>query len=135
MEPQKKIILFDGYCNLCSSAVQFIIKRDKKDVFRFASLQGETGKKLTAERNIDTTEIDSILLIVPGVAYYVKSEAALKIAKHLGGLWQIMYVFIWVPSKISDIVYDFIARNRYKWFGKKAQCMLPNPEISVKFLD
>lgn len=135
MENGKKIILFDGVCNLCNGSVQFVIKRDKDDRFRFAALQSEVGQQLVRERHIDTHNIDSIILIEPGVAYYTKSDAALEIAKDLGGLWSLMGLFIWVPTSIRNAVYDFVARNRYKWFGKKEACMVPTPELKGKFLD
>ncbi|MGB5554182.1 MAG: DCC1-like thiol-disulfide oxidoreductase family protein [Flavobacteriaceae bacterium] len=134
MAPNKKIILFDGVCNLCNRSVKCIIERDKKDVFRFAALQSEMGQKLVSERRIDTTTIDSIILIEPGVAYFVKSEAALEIAKGIGGLWTLLRLFQWVPIRFRNIVYDYIARNRYDWYGKKAECMVPTPEIRAKFL-
>lgn len=134
MENHKKIILFDGVCNLCNGAVQFIIKRDDKDIFRFAALQSEVGKQLTSARSIDTEKVDSIILIEPGVAYYTKSTAALKIANELGGIWPAMSIFQWLPQSIRNIVYDFIARNRYKWYGKKEACMIPTPELQSKFL-
>lgn len=134
MESNKKIILFDGVCNLCNGAVQFVIKRDKKDVFRYAALQSEVGQNLLEARKIDTSKIDSIILIEPGVAFYTKSDAALEIARGLGGLWRLLLVFQWVPSSIRDIIYDFVARNRYRWFGRKEQCMVPTPELQAKFL-
>lgn len=131
----KKIILFDGVCNLCDGAVQFIIKHDKKDVFRYASLQSEIGKKLVAERGMDPEEIDSIMLIEPGVAYYRKSTAALEIARDLSGGYSLLKNFLFIPEIMRDGVYDFIANNRYRWFGKKEQCMIPTPELKAKFLD
>lgn len=132
----KKIILFDGVCNLCNGAVLFIIKRDRNDKFRFATLQGSLGKKLTDERNIDTAKVDSIILIDPGVAYYARSTAALEIAKEFGGLWILLRPLEYIlPEKLRDGIYNFIARNRYKWFGKKDQCMIPTPELRAKFLD
>jgi len=130
----KKIILFDGVCNLCDSSVQFIIKRDKNDVFRYAALQSETGEKLLAERNIDSNEIDSIILIEPNVAYYTKSTAALEIGKNLKGLRTISSILLWLPESFRNIVYDFIAKNRYKWYGKKADCMIPTEELKSKFI-
>ncbi|MCB0371996.1 MAG: DUF393 domain-containing protein [Muricauda sp.] len=135
MESGKKIILFDGVCNLCNSSVQFVIKRDKKDLFRYAALQSEVGKQLVGERHIDTRQVDSIILIEPGVAYYTKSDAALEIAKDLGGLWKMSAIFTWVPRSIRNAVYDFVARNRYKWFGKEEACMVPTPELKAKFLE
>lgn len=134
MEPNKKIILFDGVCNLCNGTVQFVIKRDKKGVFQFAALQGESGQALVKERGIDPAKVDSIILIDPGKAYYTKSTAALEIARDLGGVWRLGTLFLWVPEGFRNIVYDFIARNRYRWFGKKDQCMVPEPELRTKFL-
>ena len=134
MNTTTKIILFDGVCNLCNGAVQFVIERDKNDVFRFAALQSEIGQKLVNERGIDTETVDSIILIEPNVAYYTKSTAALKIAEDLNGLWSTLSIFLWVPEGIRNIVYDFIAKNRYKWYGKKQECMIPTPELKAKFL-
>ena len=134
MEKGKKIILFDGVCNLCNNAIQFIIKRDRKDIFRYAALQSELGQQLTKERGIDTQLVDSMILIEPGVAYFVKSDAALEISKEFGGLWSILHLFSWLPSALRNPIYDFVARNRYRWFGKKDQCMIPTPELQAKFL-
>ncbi len=134
VEDGKQIILFDGVCNLCNSFVQFIIKRDHKDVFRYASLQSEIGKKLTTERHIDTNTLDSIVLIAPRIAYYVKSDAALEIGMHLKGYRTISYVLKLIPSNLRNYIYDMVARNRYKWYGKKDQCMIPTAELQSKFL-
>ncbi len=134
VEKSKKIILFDGVCNLCNNSVQFVIKRDVNDVFQFAALQSETGKKLLTERNIDTQEVDSIILIEPNIAYYTKSTAALEIGKHLKGLKAISSILLWLPESLRNIVYDFIARNRYKWYGKKDNCMIPSEELKSKFI-
>ncbi|MEO0570465.1 MAG: thiol-disulfide oxidoreductase DCC family protein [Bacteroidota bacterium] len=133
-EENKKIILFDGVCNLCNGVIQFVIKRDKKDLFRYAALQSELGEQLTKERGIDTSKVDSFVLIEPGKAYFIKSDAALEIAGDLNGLWPIFKMFKWVPTAIRNVVYDFVARNRYRWFGRKDQCMIPTPELQAKFL-
>ncbi|SEK51865.1 Predicted thiol-disulfide oxidoreductase YuxK, DCC family [Maribacter orientalis] len=134
MENYKKIILFDGVCNLCNTTVQFVIKNDKEDRFRFTPLQSDTGKKLLTERNIDTEDIDSIILIEPNVAYYTKSTAALEIGKYLKGLSTISSILLWLPEPLRDIVYDFFAKNRYKWYGKKESCMIPTEELKNKFI-
>ncbi|TMU56626.1 thiol-disulfide oxidoreductase DCC family protein [Flagellimonas algicola] len=134
MEDNKKLILFDGVCNLCNGAVQFIIKRDKKDVFRYAALQSEIGEKLIAERGINTSKVDSIILIEPGIAYFVKSDAALRIVQEFGGLWKGLVIFSWVPRIIRDAIYNLVAKNRYRWFGRKDACMIPTPELQAKFL-
>ncbi|WP_034925091.1 thiol-disulfide oxidoreductase DCC family protein [Gillisia sp. CAL575] len=131
----KKIILFDGVCNLCNNAINFVIEHDKKDVFRFASLQSDLGRKMVSERNIDPEVLDSIILIEPGVAYYEKSTAALKIAKELSGGYSLLSYFSFLPDFIRDGVYNIVAANRYNWFGKKESCMIPTPELKAKFLD
>lgn len=135
MESIKQIILFDGVCNLCNNAVQFVIKKDKNDIFRFAALQSEIGQKLTKERCMDTSKIDSIVLINPGMAYYTKSTAAIKIGREFGGPWKLLSLLEWLPEGLRDWLYDFIAANRYKWFGKKEACMLPTPALRSKFLE
>lgn len=131
----KKIILFDGVCNLCNQTVLRIIKLDKKDIFRFTSLQSETGKEIINYLKIDTSKVDSIILFEPKKAYYIKSTAALKIFGNFGGIWELSKFLLFFPSFIRDFVYDIIAKNRYKWFGKKNQCMIPTPELLSKFLD
>ncbi|WP_298348722.1 thiol-disulfide oxidoreductase DCC family protein [uncultured Dokdonia sp.] len=130
----KKIILFDGVCNLCNGAITFIIQRDKKDIFRYAPLQSEIGKELAAKHHIDLDKVDSIILVTEDKAYS-KSTAALRIAKQLSAGWPLLAVFLILPRFLRDAVYDFIARNRYKWFGKKEACMIPTPELKSKFLD
>ncbi len=128
------IVLFDGECNFCDKSVQFIIKRDPRGIFAFASLQSEAGRQLLKEYQVPE-EIDSIILLEPdNHKYYMKSSAALKICKNLSGLWSMLYFFKLVPKTIRDRVYDLIARNRIKWFGRKDQCMLPSPEIRKRFL-
>jgi predicted DCC family thiol-disulfide oxidoreductase YuxK len=130
----KKIILFDGVCNLCDSTVQFIIKHDKKDVFRFVAIQSEIGQQIISHIGIDTAKTDSIILYEPGNAYYFKAEAALNIATELGGVYALVGAFKILPKWLSNKVYDYIARNRYKWYGKKDACMIPTPELKAKFL-
>lgn len=130
----KKIILFDGVCNLCDSSIQFIIKHDKKDIFRFVALQSEIGMEITKYIGVDTSKIDSILLYEPGNAYYYKAQAALKIAKELGGIYTVISWFGVLPKFLTNSVYDYIAKNRYKWYGKKDACMIPTPELKAKFL-
>lgn len=129
----KKIILFDGVCNLCDSSVQYIIKHDKKDVFRFVAIQSELGQKIIDYIGISPS-IDSIILYVPKIAYYTKADAALLIAKELSGSISFLYYLKYTPKAIKNWVYDFIAKNRYKWYGKKESCMIPTPDILNKFL-
>lgn len=135
MNEEKKIILFDGVCNLCNSSVNKVIAADVENNFVFAALQSEAGKKLASERKINIEQTDSIILIDPGTAYYTKSEAALEIGKHLKGYRILSKLLILIPRGLRNIVYDFIAKNRYKWYGKKEQCMIPTPELKTKFLD
>lgn len=130
----KKIILFDGVCNLCNSSVQIIIKHDKKDIFRFVSLQSELGKKIIQHIGIDISICDSIILYQPGIAYYYKSEAVIKISKDLGGFYFLLNFFKLFPQNLRNLIYDYVAKNRYQWFGKKDSCMIPSKEIASKFL-
>lgn len=134
LPPNKKIILFDGVCNLCNSAVQFVIQHDKKDVFRFVALQSEIGQEILNHIGINQMNIDSIILYEPGVAYYYKSSAALEIAKNLSGFWHLGTIFKIIPTGFSNKIYDYIAKNRYKWFGKMESCMLPTKELQSKFI-
>ena len=127
------IILFDGVCNLCNEAVNFVIKRDTGNVFKFTPLQEKQGVLLLKTHAVDTQKLDSIVLI-ENEKVYVKSSAALRIARKLSGLWPLFFVLLIIPSFIRDGVYDFIAKNRYKWFGKKEQCMIPTPGLREKFL-
>jgi predicted DCC family thiol-disulfide oxidoreductase YuxK len=131
----KKIILFDGVCNLCDSLVQFVIKHDPNDVFRFVALQSELGQQILKHIGIDGKHIDSVVLYQPGVAYYYKSNAALEIAKSLGGVFHFGTIFRIIPTGLRNILYDFIAKNRYQWYGKKDQCLIPTPELKAKFLE
>ncbi|WGK64769.1 thiol-disulfide oxidoreductase DCC family protein [Croceiramulus getboli] len=134
MSQEKKIILFDGVCNLCNGAVVFIIKRDKNNVFQFAPLQSETAQKLLSGCDDNLRQEDSIIL-VEGDTCSSKSTAALRIARHLSGGYPLLTGFLILPKFIRDGVYDFIAKRRYRWFGKKEACMIPTPELKSKFLD
>ncbi len=134
MQNPEYILLFDGVCNLCNGAVQFIIRRDPAMKFRFASLQSEAGLELAQERGIDLETTDSMILIEPGTAYYTRSDAALKIGKSFGGAWKLLGIFEGVPRPIRDGIYNWVARNRYKWFGKREACMIPTPELRSRFL-
>lgn len=135
LPPHKNLILFDGVCNLCNGSVLFIIKRDAKDLFRFASLQSDLGQSFLKKNNSQPEpSLKSIILVTPEAKVYTKSSAALRIAKHLPG-WKWMAVFLVLPRFLRDFVYDIIARNRYSWFGKREECMVPTPELKAKFLD
>jgi predicted DCC family thiol-disulfide oxidoreductase YuxK len=130
----KKIILFDGVCNLCEASVQFVIKYDKKDVFRFVALQSDLGKEIIKHIGLDIKNIDSIVLYEPGIAYNYKSTAALEIAKNLGGFFHFGTIFRLIPNELRNLLYDYVARNRYQWYGKKESCLVPTSEIQSKFL-
>jgi predicted DCC family thiol-disulfide oxidoreductase YuxK len=134
MIPDKKIVLFDGICNLCSGSVQFIMKHDKKNQFLFGSLQGKAGQEYLQQFNLPANSFNSFMLVEDG-KLYTRSSGALRMLKYLGTGWQLLYGFIVVPKFIRDGVYDIIARNRYKWFGKKEACWIPTPELKAKFLD
>jgi predicted DCC family thiol-disulfide oxidoreductase YuxK len=132
----KQLIVFDGVCNLCNNSVLFVIKHDKKNRFLFAPLQSDVGLALINEFNIDTEKTDSILLYSPlkNLVTY-RSSAALQIAKNLSFPFNLLVVFILIPTFIRDWVYIYIAKNRYRWFGKKDSCMIPTPGLKSKFME
>jgi predicted DCC family thiol-disulfide oxidoreductase YuxK len=125
------IILFDGVCNFCNGSVNFIIERDKKNYFKFTPLQSDAGQKFV--KKFDLSGLDSVILVEDDKVF-THSTAALKIAKRLGGILSLLYAFIIVPKPIRDFFYKLFAKNRYKLFGKKDECMIPTPEIRAKFL-
>lgn len=131
---QNSTILFDGVCNLCNGAVQFVIRRDKKKYFTFASLQSEEGQRLLKKFDLPSTDFNSFVLIENDKSF-TRSAAALKVSKKLNGLWPGLYGFMIVPKFIRDGVYNWIAKNRYKWFGKKDACMIPTQELKARFLN
>ncbi|GMV90363.1 MAG: thiol-disulfide oxidoreductase [Candidatus Hydrogenedentota bacterium] len=128
------VLLFDGVCNLCNGAVQFIIKRDTDAQFRFASLQSDAGQALLNQHDLPTEDFDTMVYI-EGDTVYTKSTAGLRIARRLGGLWPLLYAFIVIPRPIRDAVYGVIVRNRYRWFGKRDDCMVPTPDLRARFLE
>lgn len=130
----KELILFDGVCNLCNSSVQYVIKHDKSDRFLFAPLQSDIGESIIKAYDIDTSKTDSILLYSEDNGLAIKSTAALKIARHLGFPRNVLSVFRIVPVFIRNWVYDIVAKNRYKWYGQRDECMIPTPELKSKFL-
>jgi predicted DCC family thiol-disulfide oxidoreductase YuxK len=133
-ETAHAIILFDGVCNFCNGAVQFIIKRDPEGYFRFASQQSEIGQKLIHQYDLDRENNDSIFLIEDGRAY-THSTAAIRIARNLKGFWKAFYYFVYIPKFLRDFGYDLIAKYRYRIFGKRETCMIPRPEWKERFLD
>ena len=134
-ESDAPVVLFDGVCNLCDAMVQELIKKDTNDVFRFVALQSELGQKITKHIGVDTSKVDSIIFYEPGHAYYVKADAAIQIAKSIGGVYSLLSMFSVFPAWLKNGAYDFVARNRYQWYGKKKECMIPSPETKAKFLE
>jgi predicted DCC family thiol-disulfide oxidoreductase YuxK len=130
---QSPILLFDGVCNLCNSSVQWVIEHDPAAKFRFASLQSETGQRLLQAHHLPTGELNTVVLVDGGKAY-TQSDVPLRIVGKLGGLWPVFQVFFIVPRPLRNAVYDWIARNRYRWFGKKEACWLPTPDLKARFL-
>lgn len=127
------VILFDGVCNFCNGAINFVLKQDRKKVFRFATLQSEAGQRLLQQHNLSTKGFDSFVLIDDGKVYK-KSAASLRVMNKLPWYWKEIQLFRIIPTIFRDAIYDYIARNRYKMFGKKDQCMVPTPEIRSRFL-
>jgi predicted DCC family thiol-disulfide oxidoreductase YuxK len=129
-----RVVLFDGVCNLCNSSVLFIIKRDTRAKLKFASLQSDYGSEQLKRFSLPVSALNSVLLVREG-RLFQKSNAALEIARMLDGMWPLMYAFKIVPSFIRDLIYNWIANNRYRWFGKKEECMIPTPEMKARFVN
>jgi predicted DCC family thiol-disulfide oxidoreductase YuxK len=127
------ILLFDGICHFCNHSVQFVIRHDKLETFKFAALQSNAGQELLKKYNLPTNDFDSFVLVKNHVIY-TKSTAALHVCLGLGGLWRILYLLIIIPKPLRDVIYNFVAKNRYKWFGKKDQCKIPSSNIRKRFL-
>ncbi|MBE0569912.1 MAG: thiol-disulfide oxidoreductase DCC family protein [Ignavibacteriaceae bacterium] len=134
LNDEKQIILFDGVCNFCNFWVNFVIKRDKKNLFRFAALQSEKAKELTSRISFDTSNLDTFVLI-EGEKFFTKSTAALMISKKLNGPIKILSLFFILPKFFRDFIYDMVAKNRYKIFGKRESCRVPTKEDKLKFLE
>jgi predicted DCC family thiol-disulfide oxidoreductase YuxK len=130
----KKIILFDGVCNLCNATVQFILRRDKKKQFLFGSLQGNAGQELLKKFQLPTDQFHSFILI-EGEKVYSHSAAVLRVMKWLGGGWSLFYGFVIIPRFIRDPVYNLLSRNRYRLFGKRESCWMPDAGLKERFLD
>jgi predicted DCC family thiol-disulfide oxidoreductase YuxK len=130
---EKSIILFDGICNLCNASVQFILKHDKNENFLFASLQSDAAAKLLLQEKYKKNHLQSVVLIEEK-KISDKSTAILRIARSLGGFWKLLYVFIIIPKALRDMVYDFIAKHRYQWFGKRDTCLLNIEDYKNRFI-
>jgi predicted DCC family thiol-disulfide oxidoreductase YuxK len=133
MRTNHPIVLFDGVCNFCNASINFIIRRDRRKIFRFAPLQSETGAKLLRQFGLPLDSVETMILSEDG-GCYTRSTAALRIVRRLGGPWSVLYVLMVIPTAARDMVYDFVARNRYRWFGEKNTCMIPTPEVRERFL-
>lgn len=134
MNSKEPILLFDGVCNLCNAAVQWVLKRDRSNVFRFAALQSETGRTLLQRAGLSADNFDTVVLVEDD-RVFTRSDAALEVARRLGGWWPALAVFKLVPRFIRDGVYNWVARHRYRWFGRREACMLPRPEWKERFLE
>ena len=128
-----RLVLFDGVCNLCNGSVQFIIRHDPKETFSFASLQSDTGQRVLGDLGLSPTDMNSFVYVRDGKAYR-RSTAALMVAKDIGGFISLLYAFMLVPRPLRDMVYDLIARYRYRWFGKRDSCMVPTAALKSRFL-
>lgn len=131
--PNKPLLLFDGVCNLCNASVQWILKRDHRGEFRFTALQSELGQQLLLRHGLASAHFDTVVLVV-GEQIFLRSDAPLEIVRRLGGFWRMFYVFKILPRPLRDALYNFVARNRYRWFGRREACMLPRPEWKERFL-
>lgn len=128
------VILFDGVCNLCNSSVQFIIRRDPKSYFRFAALQSDKGRELISLYGQTVADPPDSVILVDANGIHTRTDAALRIAKRLSGLWPAFSFFLILPRWLRDPVYNWIGRNRYRWFGKQDSCMMPDPSLRSRFL-
>ncbi len=131
--PYQPLLLFDGICNLCNTSINYIIKRDKRQLFKFASLQSDAAKQVLLQFNEKKYSIDSIILICNNSIYY-KSSAILKLLSIMGGIYSVSAIGYIIPKKLRDKLYDYIAKNRYKWFGKRESCMLPTTDLEQRFI-
>lgn len=127
------VILFDGVCNLCNASVQWVLKRDHKGRFRFAALQSETGQQILARFGLDQESFNTVVLL-DGDRLFTRSDAAFEIARRLGAPWSWLAALRWMPKRLRDTAYDWVARHRYRWFGRRESCMLPRPEWKERFI-
>ena len=133
MNPKSAIILFDGVCNLCNGFVQFVIAHDAAGRFKFAALQSEAGQQLLKNLPAAAQNLDTVVLIENG-RFYHRSTAALRILRHLSGAWPLLYLAIVLPVFLRDWIYNFVARNRYRWLGRRESCLMPTPALKARFL-
>lgn len=129
-----KVILFDGVCNLCNGSVNWVIDHDKKELFKFAALQSDFGKQTISKAGLTQNYLNTIVL-VDGSAIYTKADAVLEILKQIGGIYSLAVIFYVVPAFLRNYLYDIVAANRYKWFGKSDSCRVPTAELKARFLE
>ena len=128
------ILLFDGVCNLCNGSIQFIIPRDPGGTLRFAPLQSDLGQTVRESTGLSTDDLETVVLVDDGMAY-TKSDAAIRVGEHLGGVYRLLSLGRLLPRSFRDRIYDVVAENRYDWFGKKDQCMVPDDDVSDRFIE
>ena len=133
LDQKNPILLFDGVCNLCNSFVQFVIRHDAKAVFRFTPLQSEIGRRLMEKGHFPPEELSTVILVNKG-KFYSHSDVPLQVVRNLPGAWPMLYTLRIIPKPIRDALYNWVAQNRYRWFGKRESCMLPTPELKQRFL-
>lgn len=127
------VLFFDGVCNLCNASVQWVLRHDRRGQFRFAALQSELGRQVLAQHGINAGALDTVVLLAEG-RVYTRSDAALELLRRLGGPWAGLSILRRLPRPLRDAVYNWIARNRYRWFGRQESCWLPRPEWKSRFL-
>ena len=127
------VLLFDGVCNLCNGSVQWVLRHDARAQFRFAALQSDTGQALLRRFGLDSAQLDTVVL-VDGDRIFLRSDAPLEVARRLGGGWALLYIFKVLPRPLRNAVYDWVARHRYRWFGREESCMLPRLEWKGRFV-
>jgi predicted DCC family thiol-disulfide oxidoreductase YuxK len=127
------LLLFDGVCNLCNSSVRFVIRYDRKKIIKFTPLQSDQGRSIGHKLGLETNQLQSIIYQKDG-RYFQKSRAVIEVLSDMGGVWPFARMFLIIPTKLADWMYEQVARKRYKWFGKKNVCMVPSPDIQKRFL-
>ncbi len=132
--PVPRLILFDGVCHFCAASVRFIMKRDTAARFHFAPLQSGLGRQICTAHGLNQDALDTFVYARDGKPPLIRSDAALAVAADLGGLWRVLSLLRVIPQPLRDAVYQFIAQNRYRWFGKSEACMMPTAEQRARFL-
>ena len=134
VERYDNLVIFDGVCNLCTHSVHFILAHEAEPLFRFTPVQSPAGGRLLRELGLDPDDVETFVVILDGMAY-LRSDAAIRIAPHLRGAWRWLGAVKFIPRPVRDWVYDLVARHRYRWFGRREQCIVPTAEISARFVE